>query len=209
MLLLLLILIFSHTGTFTTWETFNALSLGSQWSEAPSIGLSPDSGSLPIIKIAARSSLAFLSPVHRYDRRPSSSSRRYSELLATGLVGEPTEEEWRRKDLSACILEADPECLPKRGKVLGQIVCLYFFLQKVGDLPVAYLCGQERFCREVGSREALARAKTNVEQAYPVVGVLEQLDASLRVLEARLPRFFRGVRDLYYGKLKGVLGKRY
>ena len=150
-----------------------------------------------------------LSLVHRYDRRPSSSSRRYSELLATGLVGEPTEEEWRRKDLSACILEADPECLPKRGKVLGQIVCLYFFLQKVGDLPVAYLCGQESVCREVGSREALARAKTNVEQAYPVVGVLEQLDASLRVLEARLPRFFRGVRDLYYGKLKGVLGKRY
>ena len=130
MLLLLLILIFSYTGTFTTWETFNALSLGSQWSEAPSIGLSPDSGSLPIIKIAARSSLAFLSPVHRYDRRPSSSSRRYSELLATGLVGEPTEEEWRRKDLSACILEADPECLPKRGKVLGQIVCLYFFPAK-------------------------------------------------------------------------------
>ena len=53
--------------------------------------------------VAARS---FLSPVHRYDRRPSSSSRRYSELLATGLVWEPTEEEWRRKDLSACILAA-------------------------------------------------------------------------------------------------------
>ena len=70
---------------------------------------------------------------------------------------------------------------------------------------MAYLCGQESFCREVGSREALARAKTNVEQAYPVVGVLEQLDASLRVLEARLPRFFRGVRDLYYGKLKGLV----
>ena len=48
MLLLLLILIFSYTGTFTTWETFNVLSLGFQWSEAPWIGLSPDSGSLPI-----------------------------------------------------------------------------------------------------------------------------------------------------------------
>ena len=55
----------------------------------------------------------------------------------------------------------------------------------------------------MGSREALARAKRNVEQAYPVVGVLEQLDASLEVLEARLPRFFRGARDLYYGKLGG------
>ena len=175
--------------------------------------MSPDSGSLPIVYcqlslpkyVAARS---LLSPVYRYDRRPSSSSRRYSELLATGLVGEPTEEEWRRKDLSACILAADPECLPKRGKVLmGQMICMYFFLQKVGDLPIAYLCGQESFCREVGSREALARAKRNVEQAYPVVGVLEQLDATLEVLEARLPQFFDGARDLYYGKLKGVLRK--
>ena len=57
---------------------------------------------------------------------------------------------------------------------------------------------------EVGSKKALARAKTNVEQAYPVVGVLEQLDATLTVLETRLPQFFRGVPDLYYGKLKGV-----
>ena len=61
--------------------------------------------------------LPFFHP-HRYDRRPSSSSRRYSELLATGIVSEPTEEEWRRKDLSACILADDPECLPKTGEVL-------------------------------------------------------------------------------------------
>ena len=80
-----------------------------------------------------------------------------------------------------------------------------FFLLKVGDLPVAYLCGQESFCREVGSRQALARAKTNVEQAYPVVGVIELLDDTLAVLEARLPDFFHGARNLYYGKLKGIV----
>ena len=56
-------------------------------------------------------------PNPRYDRRPSASSRRYSELLSTGVVSEITEEEWREKDLSACILAADPECLPQRGKV--------------------------------------------------------------------------------------------
>ena len=61
--------------------------------------------------------LSFFHPP-RYDRRPSSSSRRYSELLATGIVEEPTEEEWRKKNLSACILAADPECLPTRGKVI-------------------------------------------------------------------------------------------
>ena len=85
----------------------------------------------------------------------------------------------------------------------GYIICRLLKLLKVGDLPIAYLCGQESFCREVGSREALARAKRNVEQAYPVVGVLEQLDTSLEVLEARLPDFFHGARNLYYGKLKG------
>ena len=56
----------------------------------------------------------------------------------------------------------------------------------------------------MGSRQALARAKTNVEQTYPVVGVIEHLDDTLTVLEARIPDFFHGVRNLYYGKLKGV-----
>ena len=69
----------------------------------------------------------------------------------------------------------------KKGEGAGTNDMFVFFLPKVGDLPVAYLCGQESFCREVGSREALARAKRNVEQAYPVVGVIEQLDATLVV----------------------------
>ena len=76
---------------------------------------------------------------------------------------------------------------------------------QIRDRPIAYLCGQESFCTEVGSKKALARAKANVEEAYPVVGVLEQLDATLTVLEARLPQFFRGAPDLYFRQLKGVL----
>ena len=161
----------------------------------------------------------------------------------------------------------------------------------MGDLPIAYLCGQEDFCREVGSKEALGRAKRNVEQAsnravsethkwnvvlflgyeaymqvesfrafvkvlldvgcfvylpnilcinisshlssfrelasfqkswtlnfdwinifwthslskaYPVIGVMEHLDKSLRVFERRLPTFFGGIHDIYYRELKGV-----
>ena len=66
---------------------------------------------------------------------------------------------------------------------------------QIRDRPIAYLCGQESFCTEVGSKKALARAKSNVEQAYPVVGVLEQLDATLTVLQQRLPQFFRGAPD--------------
>ena len=40
--------------------------------------------------------------------------------------------------------------------------------------------------------------------AYPVIGVMEHLDKSLRVFEKRLPTFFGGMYDLYYRKLKGV-----
>ena len=41
-------------------------------------------------------------------------------------------------------------------------------------------------------------------EAYPVIGVMDHLDKSLRVFERRLPTFFGGIHDLYYRKLKGV-----
>ena len=46
---------------------------------------------------------------------------------------------------------------------------------QANDLPVAYLCGQEPYCMIVGDRRALRQAKINVEQSFPVVGVLEEL----------------------------------
>ena len=49
-----------------------------------------------------------------------------------------------------------------------------FYLQ-ANDLPVAYLCGQEPYCMKIGDRRALRQAKRNVEQSFPVVGVLEEL----------------------------------
>ena len=67
-----------------------------------------------------------------------------------------------------------------------------------------YFCGQHDECRVVGSEWALSKAKANVERWYPVVGVLEMFRETLEVLEKRLPRFFRGVANLYYGELSGV-----
>ena len=48
-------------------------------------------------------------------------------------------------------------------------------LLQVSDLPVAYLCGQEPYCMIIGDPRALEQAKRNVEQSFPVVGVLEEL----------------------------------
>jgi hypothetical protein len=112
---------------------------------------------------------------------------------------------WRGKDLSACVLSGDPECALAEGVP--------------GDLPVAYLCGQQPHCRIVGDRAALAQAKANVEAFYPVVGILEELsmcdfietdcshllpDKTLVVLEHKLPEFFSGAQELYWGSLHGA-----
>ena len=81
--------------------------------------------------------------------------------------------------------------------------------RQAGDQPIAYLCGQEPFCRmvgysywnitkhqsnsnrravfvllhtfpwKVGNTAALAVAKKNIEEFYPVVGVLERLGQHL------------------------------
>ena len=49
----------------------------------------------------------------------------------------------------------------------------------------------------LSSRWALDRAKENMERSYPVVGFLEDLTITLKVLERALPRFFSGVGKLY------------
>lgn len=47
---------------------------------------------------------------------------------------------------------------------------------------------------------ALERAKLAVEKHYAVVGVLEDMNTTLTVLENYIPRFFQGATDVYYGK---------
>ena len=41
----------------------------------------------------------------------------------------------------------------------------------------------------------------NVEQHYAVVGVLEDLNKTLTVLEHYVPRFFKGALNTYWSKL--------
>jgi hypothetical protein len=131
----------------------------------------------------------------RYDRRNMIvSARRHAALLKTGAVTEPSVEAWRTKDLSACVLARDPECLPRWDTRPPP--------GSAWDQPVAYFCGQDPFCTLVGSQAALNQARAVVEAHYAVVGVMEQLDRTLAVLEHRLPRFFRGASMTYYHTLQ-------
>lgn len=47
---------------------------------------------------------------------------------------------------------------------------------------------------------ALERAKLSVEKHYAVVGVLEDINTTLTVLENYIPQFFEGATELYWGK---------
>ena len=52
-------------------------------------------------------------------------------------------------------------------------------------------------CRNVGSRWALEQAKYNLLNEYLLVGVTEELEDFIMILEAALPRFFKGATELY------------
>ena len=56
------------------------------------------------------------------------------------------------------------------------------------------------FISGLNTEIALRKAKENVEKHYAVVGVLEELNKTLTVLEHYVPRFFKGAKDIYYSK---------
>ena len=43
----------------------------------------------------------------------------------------------------------------------------------------------------------------NIELHYPVVGILEDMNSTLTILQTKLPMYFRDVIDLYTNTLKG------
>ena len=98
------------------------------------------------------------------------------------------------KDLSTCILTKDPECRLDPGETK--------------DLSIPYFCGQDPRCQVLGDKWAMERAKENVRTFYTVVGVMEDFDKTLAVLENKLPDFFGGVIDLYFNILHGKKHKQ-
>lgn len=61
---------------------------------------------------------------------------------------------------------------------------------------IPFFCGQEAFCRNP-SELALQQAKLNVIRNYLLVGVTEELEDFLIVLERLLPEFFTGILKIY------------
>ncbi|ELU09623.1 hypothetical protein CAPTEDRAFT_189619, partial [Capitella teleta] len=61
---------------------------------------------------------------------------------------------------------------------------------------VPYFCGHDPICR-TPSRDALERAKANIVSNYAVIGLTEDMETFTRVLENVIPKYFRGMTDLY------------
>ena len=98
-----------------------------------------------------------------------------------------------------CVNEGDPECtyIPGTSSLAH------------GDhrSQMMMFCGHELWCNEFNSERVLQAAKENVERHYPVVGVLEHLNKTLAVAEAKFPNLLRGATELYY-KSKEVMQRR-
>ncbi|KAG1650643.1 Heparan sulfate 2-O-sulfotransferase 1 [Nymphon striatum] len=66
-----------------------------------------------------------------------------------------------------------------------------------GKLAIPYFCGHEAYCFVQGNRNALEKAKYVLDKKYTAVGVTDEYNMYLIVLEKLLPRYFNGVVKLY------------
>ncbi|EFA10533.1 uronyl 2-sulfotransferase [Tribolium castaneum] len=96
-------------------------------------------------------------------------------------------------DLIACLAKG-------KGNCEGRKVNPY-------QLTIPYFCGHDPKCM-LDNQWALQTAKNNVEKYYPVVGVLEELNATLEVLENEIPYFFKGVQGVYRKKMISRFNRR-
>jgi len=86
-----------------------------------------------------------------------------------------------------CADSTDPECSYVTGSHY--------------DLQIPYFCGHEEHCTELNNVKALEKAINNVKHFFPVVGVLELLNCTLRVAETKITPFFKGIQQMYFDEL--------
>ena len=87
-------------------------------------------------------------------------------------------EGWKSKTFEQCLESNDPIC------------------ELAPCAQVAFICGYHWQCFQC-SKETLRRAANNVLQHYPVVGLVEEMNKTVAVMEAELPSFYSGVKKAY------------
>ncbi|XP_043554654.1 heparan sulfate 2-O-sulfotransferase 1 isoform X1 [Chiloscyllium plagiosum] len=95
-----------------------------------------------------------------------------------------------KKTFDECVAAGGSDCAPEK-----------LWLQ------IPFFCGHSSECWNVGSKWALEQAKYNLVNEYLLVGITEELEDFIMLLEAVLPRFFRGATELYRTGKKSHLRK--
>lgn len=84
--------------------------------------------------------------------------------------------------------------VPSDRRQEGLVQCVHLNHEGcTANLMTKYFCGHEQFCAS-GSPAALQQAKYNLQQHFVVVGVVEEMEASLGLLARLLPGVFGGGR---------------
>uniref|UniRef100_A0A671MJF9 Heparan sulfate 2-O-sulfotransferase 1 n=1 Tax=Sinocyclocheilus anshuiensis TaxID=1608454 RepID=A0A671MJF9_9TELE len=95
-----------------------------------------------------------------------------------------------KKTFDECVAAGGSDCAPEK-----------LWLQ------IPFFCGHYSECWNIGSKWALEQAKYNLVNEYMLVGVTEELEDFVMMLEAALPRFFKGATELYRTGKKSHLRK--
>uniref|UniRef100_A0A3P9LYD9 Heparan sulfate 2-O-sulfotransferase 1 n=1 Tax=Oryzias latipes TaxID=8090 RepID=A0A3P9LYD9_ORYLA len=95
-----------------------------------------------------------------------------------------------KKTFDECVSSGGSDCAPEK-----------LWLQ------IPFFCGHHAECWNVGSKWALEQAKYNLLNEFLLVGVTEELEDFVMILEAALPHFFRGATELYRTGKKSHLRK--
>ncbi|KAK7082686.1 hypothetical protein SK128_004582 [Halocaridina rubra] len=90
---------------------------------------------------------------------------------------------WINRTVEQCVMLNDPECSFLPGEEKERIL--------------SYFCGHQEFCRIVGNHNALQVAKDVVSKEYSVVGLVEHMELSLKLMELLVPRFMEGALQTY------------
>uniref|UniRef100_A0A1Y1M8Q4 Heparan sulfate 2-O-sulfotransferase pipe n=1 Tax=Photinus pyralis TaxID=7054 RepID=A0A1Y1M8Q4_PHOPY len=100
---------------------------------------------------------------------------------------------WLKKDFETCVLSNDRECKYLKGETR----------EGIGDhrRQSMFFCGHSEECTPFNTEGALQRAKMAVEKHYAVVGVLEDLNTTMTVLENYVPKFFKGASEIYWEEI--------
>ncbi|XP_059081483.1 uronyl 2-sulfotransferase-like [Tigriopus californicus] len=89
-------------------------------------------------------------------------------------------EKWHNMSVDYCVSRGLPECILKPR-------------QEYEPSPITYLCGFDSECSRHGSRWALAKAKANVLEHFSMVGVLEEFQQSLEIMERNVPQLLQDI----------------